>query len=175
MVDKRRPVDVPVGMNRINENKEKVTMTKKVAFLLVGLAGSGVVAPAIVGAKGARSSLLLPNADIKFTDVPDMKGIQLATLDGDPAKGPSHFMLKFAGGFAAPVHHHTANHSGTVVAGTLVLTVDGKEQKLPAGSFFSFSGKMPHATKCEAGADCVLSMDVRGKWDVVPEKPATAK
>jgi quercetin dioxygenase-like cupin family protein len=84
-------------------------------------------------------------------------------------------MLKFDGGFAAPVHHHTENHSGTVVAGTLVLTVEGKEQKLPTGSFFSFSEKMPHATKCEAGADCVLSMDVRGKWDVVPEKAATAK
>jgi quercetin dioxygenase-like cupin family protein len=150
-------------------------MTNKVAVLLVGLGVSGVIAPALVGAKGAGSSLLIPKADIKFSDVPDMKGIQLATLDGDPAKGPSHFMLKFDGGFAAPLHHHTANHSGTVVAGTLVLTVDGKEQKLPAGSFFSFSGKAPHATKCEAGADCVLSMDVRGKWDVVLEKTMAAK
>jgi hypothetical protein len=29
---------------------------------------------------------------------------------------------------------------------------------------------MPHATRCEAGAECVLAMDVRGKWDVVPQK-----
>jgi hypothetical protein len=54
---------------------------------------------------------------------------------------------------------------------------DGKENKLPAGSYFSFKGKKAHMTKCEAGADCVLSMDARGKWDVVPEegKPAAKK
>ena len=74
---------------------------------------------------------------------------------------------------AAPVHHHTANHSVTVVAGTLVLTVDGKDQKLPPGSFFTFTNKAQHATACEKGADCILSMDVRGKWDVVPEADKT--
>jgi hypothetical protein len=64
-----------------------------------------------------------------------------------------------------------------VVAGTLVLTVDGKENKLPPGSYFSFKGKGKHMTKCEAGADCILSMDVRGKWDVVPDdtKPTAKK
>lgn len=40
---------------------------------------------------------------------------------------------------------------------------------LPAGSFFAFSGKAKHTTRCVAGTDCVLSMDVRGKWDVVIE------
>jgi hypothetical protein len=32
-------------------------------------------------------------------------------------------------------------------------------------------------TKCEAGAECILAMDVRSKWDVVPEgtKPAAKK
>jgi hypothetical protein len=33
----------------------------------------------------------------------------------------------------------------------------------------------PHMTKCEAGAACVLSMDVRGKWDVVAEAAETKK
>jgi len=128
--------------------------------------GSGL-ASAAVAAKGA--SVLIPTADVKWSDVPDFKGLQMATLDGDPGKGPSHFLVKFVGGFSAPVHHHTADHFATVVSGTLVLTVDGKEQKLPAGSFFSFSGKKAHSTRCEAGADCVLAMDARGAWDVVPE------
>jgi quercetin dioxygenase-like cupin family protein len=69
---------------------------------------------------------------------------------------------------APPAHHHTSNHFVTVVAGTLVLTVDGKEQKLVPGSYFSFSGRKTHATRCEAGPDCVLAMDVRGRWDVMP-------
>jgi hypothetical protein len=140
--------------------------------VLAGLSSFASRAPAADKAdKGTKvgGGVLIPAADIKWSEVPGMTGVQIAPVDGDPSKGPSHFFLKFAGGFAAPLHHHTANHSGTVVLGTLALAVDGKEQKLSPGSFFAFTGKTKHATRCEAGADCVLSMDVRGKWDVVPE------
>ena len=60
--------------------------------------------------------------------------------------------------------------AGTVVTGTMVLTVDGQDRKLPAGSYFALTGKKPHATRCEAGAECVLAIDARGKWDVVQKK-----
>jgi hypothetical protein len=64
----------------------------------------------------------------------------------------------------------------TVVAGTVVLGIDGKDVSLPTGSFFSFTGKKVHSTRCDAAADCVLFIDARGKWDVVPEKkPDEAK
>jgi hypothetical protein len=47
--------------------------------------------------------------------------------------------------------------------------------KLLPGSYFSFTKAKPHATACAAGADCVLAMDVRDKWDVVPEAAPPAK
>jgi quercetin dioxygenase-like cupin family protein len=125
--------------------------------------------------KGKKGALLVPAADLKWNDVPDMAGVQMAVVEGDPTKGPSHFFIKFVGGFTAPVHHHTANHFVTVVTGTLVLTVDGNEQKLPPGSFFAFSKKTKHATACAAGSDCVLSLDARGKWDVLIEGQKPAK
>lgn len=135
------------------------------------LARSTVLAAACglfaTGALAGGGALFAPANDVRWQDVPGAKGVQIAALQGDPAKGPSHFLLKFAPGFSAPAHHHSANHFVTVLSGTLVLDVDGKEHKLPAGSYFSFSGKKKHATRCEAGADCVLAMDVRGKWDVV--------
>ena len=121
-------------------------------------------------AYAADKAVFAPAGDLKWQDVPGQQGVKLAAVQGDPGKGASHFFAKFSPGFAAPLHHHTANHYVTVVSGTLVLKVDGKEQKLPAGSYFSFSGKKPHATRCETGAECVLAMDVRGKWDVVPQK-----
>ena len=121
-------------------------------------------------ANAADNAVLVPAGDLKWQDVPNAKGVQIAAVQGDPGKGASHFFLKFAPGFSAPVHHHSSNHYVTVVSGTLVLTVDGKDHKLPAGSYVAFTGKKPHATKCEAGADCVLAMDVRGKWDVVEQK-----
>jgi quercetin dioxygenase-like cupin family protein len=119
-------------------------------------------------AKGGAATLT-PATEVKYADVPGFPGVQMAAVQGNPGKGPSHFMLKFTGGFAAPLHHHTTDHYGTVVAGNLVLTSGGKEVKLPPGSSFAFTGKMPHQTKCEAGADCILYIDARGKWDVVPE------
>jgi quercetin dioxygenase-like cupin family protein len=125
--------------------------------------------------KASKGVVLLPATDVKWNDVPDMAGVQIAAVDGDPTKGPSHFFIKFAGGFAAPLHHHTANHYVTVVSGTVSLSVDGKEQKLPAGSFFAFTSKAKHTTSCAAGADCVLSIDARGKWDVVMEGDKAAK
>ena len=118
------------------------------------------------------SSVLLPAGDLKWNEVPGFPGVMMATLEGDPATGPCHFMMRLSDGFAAPLHHHTSDHFVTVVSGTLSLTVDGKETKLPAGSFFLFKGKKVHVTKCEPGADCVLTIDARGKWDVFPETVA---
>ena len=120
--------------------------------------------------KGAGAAVLTAAADIKWNDVPGFEGLKMAAVEGDPTKGAHHMFLRFPAGFAAPVHRHTANHHVTVVAGTLVLGVDGVDTKLPPGSYFAFTGKKPHTTRCEAGAECVLFIDARGKWDVIPEK-----
>lgn len=138
-------------------------------MVLCGVVAVGALAGGAQADKGKGAATLTAAADLKWADVPNMKGIKIAVGDGDPGKGASHFYLKFDKGFTAGEHHHTPDHSGTVVAGTLILTVDGKETRLPAGSFFSFSGMKVHATKCDAAADCILAMDARGKWDVVPE------
>jgi quercetin dioxygenase-like cupin family protein len=143
----------------------KVVATTLVVAFLAGLAHEVQAQKK----KGAGAAVLLSPDEIKWGDVPGFPGVKLAAVQGDPAKGPHHAMIKFTPGFAAPMHHHSADHFVTVVTGTVVLTVDGQEKKLPPGSFFTFSGKKPHMTKCEAGAECLLSIDTRGKWDVVPE------
>jgi hypothetical protein len=67
------------------------------------------------------------------------------------------------------MHFHNADHWVAVIAGTLVLTPEGGTEKvLPAGSGFGFTGKKKHTTKCAEGADCVLFIDARGMWDVIP-------
>ncbi len=155
------------------ENQMKNMLTA-LAIVVSGLSWSK--APEVQAAeKDSKGALLVSASDLKWGPVPEMAGVQIAVVEGDPGKGPSHFFIKFVAGFTAPVHHHTANHFVTVVAGTLVLTVDGKEQKLPAGSFFSFNNKTKHATACAAGAECVLSVDTRGKWDVNVEGQKAAK
>ena len=58
------------------------------------------------------------------------------------------------------------------MSGTMVFGVDGKDSTLPSGSYFSFTGKKQHTTKCTDPAGCIIFVDAHGKWDVVPEKPA---
>jgi quercetin dioxygenase-like cupin family protein len=83
-----------------------------------------------------------------------------------------HFFIKLPAGFSAALHHHTSDHYGMVVSGNMVFNVDGQDQNLPAGSYFSFTGQKKHTTHCAEGADCLLFVDSRGKWEVVEEKPA---
>jgi quercetin dioxygenase-like cupin family protein len=150
-------------------------MNRNIAAMLAFTLPIALLAPTAIAKETKRgSAVLTPASDLKWSDAPGMPGVKMAVVEGDPGKGANHFMVKFAGGFAAPLHHHSSDHHVTVLAGTLVLNVDGKEQKLPAGSYFSFKGKKPHTTSCEKGADCVLAIDSRGKWDVVPEEAKAA-
>ena len=122
-------------------------------------------------AKGSGKTVVAPQAGIQWTDA-GIPGVSTAVVEGNMAKGPSHFYLRYAAGFVAPVHHHSPNHFVTTVTGNLVIISDGKEYKLTPGSFFSFTGKAKHAARCEGSEDCVMFVDARGPWDVVPEKSA---
>ena len=148
-------------------------MRTKLALAIAATLSLAVASP-IASAKGGHATLV-PAADIKWTDVEGFPGVKMAALQGDPGKGANHNMQKLPAGFQAPMHHHTSDHYVLVVSGTMVLTVEGKETKLPPGSYFAFTGKKEHLTKCEAGADCVLFVDARGKWDVVVPKGNEAK
>lgn len=114
----------------------------------------------------AKSALKWANAGIP--------GVSTAPAEGDQAKGPSHFYLRYAAGFVAPLHRHSPDHFVTTVSGTLVLIVDGEEHRLSPGSYFELTSKAPHAARCEGSEDCIMFVDARGAWDVVPE-PAPKK
>ena len=126
----------------------------------------------IIGA--AEKSVVIPAADVKWTPA-GVPGVSTAAVDGDMKKGPSHFYLKYDAGFVAPLHHHSPNHYVTVVSGTLVLTVDGKDNTLAPGSFFALTGKAKHAARVEGDQAAVMFIDARGPWDVVMEDTAESK
>lgn len=148
-------------------------MKKTFAAILLAAA---VTAWAEGPAKSA--AVLTPPASLTWADLPGAPGVKTAVVEGDAAKGAHHFYLKFPAGFSVGAHHHSADHFATTVSGTLVLTVDGKDTVLPPGSYFGFTGKSKHATRCEKGADCVMFISAQAAWDAVfPEaaKPAPPK
>ena len=123
---------------------------------------------ALTHAEGAGKAASTKAQDLKWAGA-GIPGVSTAAVDGDMAKGPSHFFLKYDAGVVTPVHHHTPDHYATTISGNLVLIADGKEQRLAPGSFFAFTGKAAHAAKCEGSEACVMFIDARGAWDVVPE------
>src|SRR5260370_31942431 len=153
-------------------------MNKAVVFALVVVAGlSTIASQARAAEKGKKggAAILMPAGDIKWTDMPQSPGVKMAVLEGDPGKGAHHAFIKLPAGFSTPLHHHTSDHYATVLAGTMVFTVDGKEQRFSPASYFSCTRKKVHITKCGAGAACVSSTDVRRTWDAIPArgKPPT--
>ena len=152
----------------------------KRTIALVSIVGVALLGPVMAGAKdaapqkGGGTAVLVPASDLKWVDVPNRPGAKLAAVQGDPSKGASHFFIKLPAGFSAPLHHHSPDHYVAVMAGTVVYNVDGQDHTLPAGSYFSFTGKKTHTTHCADGTDCVLFVDSRGKWDIVDE-PAPKK
>lgn len=134
-----------------------------VAVLALG-AGAVVAVQA-----GTGKAVVVSKADLQWKDAGIPK-VSISPVDGDMAKGPSHFYLKYGAGFETPKHHHTADHYVTTVSGTLVLTANGKETRLAPGSYFAFTDQAVHVARCDGSEDCVMFVDARGPWDVVPEK-----
>lgn len=150
-------------------------MKKISAIISIGLALCGTAAFAKESKNKMKESInpvFIDSSEIKWVNVGEFAGAQRADVEGDSTKGAHHRFMKFKAGFTAPMHALTATHYVTTIAGTFILTTpDGVEHKLSPGSFFSFhKNKGMHSTKCAEESDCIISLDVRGKWDVAPEK-----
>jgi quercetin dioxygenase-like cupin family protein len=139
------------------------------SFLTLALVGS-----LTAFAAGDAGAVVTPKGDAQWTPG-GIPGVSTAAVQGDMANGASHFFLKYAAGFVAPHHHHSPDHYVTTLAGRLVLVVGGKEHRLAPGSYFALTGKAAHGARCEGAEDCVMFVDARGKWDVVPEASPQAK
>jgi quercetin dioxygenase-like cupin family protein len=127
------------------------------------------MASAVVAIGGGGKAVVMSKADLQWKDAGIPK-VSVAVVAGDMAKGPSRFYLKYGAGLVTPTHHHTPNHYVTTVSGNLVITVDGKETRLPPGSYFAFTDKAVHSARCDGSEDCVMFVEAQGPWDVVLEK-----
>lgn len=105
----------------------------------------------------------------------EKSGMSTSTQWGNPKTGPSAGLIKFPKGWAAPLHHHNAEHVFATVSGTFILTDEkGNETRLPVGSTGTVPAKTKHSTKCAEDTDCVIFGYVNGKDDMVPAQKTAA-
>src|SRR5258708_26366986 len=76
----------------------------------------GAAKPA--AAKKAKAPMMIAPADLKWIDIPNMKGRQFAPIWGDAEKGAHGRFIKFAAGTDNPLHHHSSDLKTVVVSGT---------------------------------------------------------
>jgi len=157
-------------------------MSKTTTFLIVvtlaagaGAAAAEQAAPAKAAAKKGEA-VLWPAADIKWTSDPGGSGVQTAVAWGDPKTGAHGTFVKFPAGTQVPLHHHSAEHKGVVVSGTVVIGPEGGTAKeLGPGSYALVPAGLKHTTSCKAGGDCTLFVLLSGPDDTILASPAPPK
>jgi quercetin dioxygenase-like cupin family protein len=135
----------------------------------IGFAGGAVSAKAA----GKKELVQLNLSDVKWKDMPNSPpGVQGAEVY---KKGPAMEcrFVKFPKGTEVPMHTHTHDIVGVVVAGTFGSTDEaggGKPQ--PVGGFQNIPGGLKHTTKCTADADCIVFSCLPGPFDLkMPKAP----
>jgi mannose-6-phosphate isomerase-like protein (cupin superfamily) len=134
--------------------------------VMAGALSAALMAGAPLAA--VAGSAVVPKGGLKWKDMGN--GVAAAPVSGDMDKGASRFFLKYPAGLVTPKHHHSADHYGTVVSGTVTLTVDGKEHKLGPGAYFALTGKASHTAKVEGNEEAVFFIQADAAWDAVMEK-----
>ena len=128
------------------------------------------------GVASAKPEAVMKTAEeVKFSPVP--KAPPAVTMaPGFKMKGTHGAFHKFAAGFDAPLHWHSATTHGIIVAGTVIITPEGGTAKeMGVGSFFSIPGRKKHTTSCKAGTDCIMFVVAGGKFDVKMPKAKKVK
>jgi hypothetical protein len=153
---------------------------KKTTFALtatvLALTSASFVAGLAVAKGAAKMPVLSSLADAKWT--PLMKEGPLpafAPIEGDATKGAHFAYLKLPAGFTSPPHSHGSDYWAVLIQGKMThwAAVGGSEAEakpLAVGDLTYMPAKLDHVSKCFPGADCILAMVQKGKFDFLPGK-----
>ena len=100
----------------------------------------------------------------------------MAVLWGDPLKDvDTGFLIRFPPGATSPPHLHSADYWGVTISGTMRHWTVGESEAdakaLPAGSYQMLPARVPHVSKCDPGAECVVLMHMNAKFDAKRLEP----
>jgi len=120
----------------------------------------------------SKVPLMVSLADLKWTELPERKGMQFAVLSGDPRKGEYTQMRKVPAGTDNPLHTHSSELKNVIISGVWYTGADAASAKdFGPGSVIVMPANWVHVSGCRAGSDCVFYQEGKGKFDF---KPASA-
>jgi quercetin dioxygenase-like cupin family protein len=130
-----------------------------VLVLLLGFRDSSGQAPS--------QGIVRPLARAKFAPGDDVKCLSDVLENGDPATGPSTFLLKAPPKCLVPPHFHSAEEQLIVVSGEVSTGMDGMpDTVLGSGGFAMMPGNKPHWFSCVGKAECLMFVTFDRKYDI---------
>jgi hypothetical protein len=124
--------------------------------------------------KVGKAPVMVSFADLKWTELPERKGMQFALLSGDPKKGAYTQMRKVAGGTDNPLHAHSSEIKNVIIMGVWYTGADAASAKdFGPGSIVMMPANWQHVSGCRAGSDCVFYQEGKGRFDFKPAAKAT--
>lgn len=122
------------------------------------LAAQGTEEKPIVAAAATAKFGTIPNAPECFT---------VAVERGDPTKGPSVILAKFAPGCVAPFHWHTPSETAMVVSGSLQVQMKGDSAfAAHHGDFVYFPARHVHRATCLSSTACMVFLSSDAAFDI---------
>lgn len=123
--------------------------------------------------KGDKAPLMLSFTDMKWTELPERKGMKFAVLSGDPRTGTYTQMRKVPAGTANPLHAHSNELKNVIISGVWYTGLDrASARDFGPGSIVMMPADWVHVSGCRAGSDCVFYQEGKGKFDFKPVAPA---
>ena len=106
----------------------------------------------------------------KFVDSPNSPGVSMAVLRGDPDKGPHATFTKFAPGFDAGMHTHTADVWIVGIKGAYVYKDEAGEKRVGPGDYLRVPGGHKHQSGGDKTEGALFYEEASGKFDSIPVK-----
>jgi quercetin dioxygenase-like cupin family protein len=143
----------------------------KKSLLTVGVVVTLVMAWSIGRLQGQQDQkAVFVSADhANFQESPT-KGVSMAAIWGDAAKGAHGTFTKFVPGFDAGMHTHTNDISIVVVKGAYLYKDEAGEKRVGPGSFLRVPGGRKHWSGGDPKEGALFYEESSGKFDSIPVK-----
>jgi hypothetical protein len=119
-------------------------------------------------ANSSDTPLMMSFADLKWTELPERKGMQFAVLSGDPKTGEYTQIRKVPAGTDNPLHSHSSELKNVIISGVWYTGPDAASARdFGPGSVVMMPANWLHVSGCRPGNDCVFYQEGKGKFDFV--------
>lgn len=124
-------------------------------------------------ANESSTPMMVSFTELKWTELPERKGMQFSVLSGDPKTGAYTQIRKVPAGTDNPLHSHSSEIKNVIISGVWYTGADGASAKdFGPGSIVVMPGNWVHVSGCRSGSDCVFYQEGKGKFDFVPATAA---